>query len=130
MNNYFPLQVALNLPLSTTFSYLSAVPLPPGSRVCVPFRGRNVCGMVLADPAAKAVDPAKLKPISAVLDELPPLPDDWLTLVDFCSAYYHHPIGQTLFAALPAVLRRPQPAVIHDDRPWSFGAAGGSGDPA
>ena len=129
MNNYFPLQVALNLPLSTTFSYLSAQPLPPGSRVCVPFRGRQVSGVVLADPAARAVDPDKLKPISAVLNELPPLPDDWLALVQFCAGYYHHPIGQTLFAALPAVLRRPQPATIQDDRPWSFSTIGAEQPP-
>lgn len=124
MNNYFQVQIALNLPLSTTFSYLSDRPLPTGTRVGVPFRGGNTCGIVVNGGATQTINLDKLKFVDAVFDELPSFPDEWLALVQFCAAYYHHPIGQTLFAALPALLRRPRPMNISDKRAWTLSETG------
>lgn len=51
----------------------------------------------------------KLRPAHEILDEEPLLgvPDLWL--IRFASDYYHHPIGEVVAAALPALLRQGKP---------------------
>ena len=63
-----------------------------------------------------AASPHQLRPLLAVLDELPPLPDDWLALTRFAARYYHYPLGQTLFTALPTALRNPPRRAGHAAR--------------
>jgi primosomal protein N' (replication factor Y) len=46
-----------------------------------------------------------------VLDDSPLLDQDDLWLVSFTSDYYHHPIGEVVAAALPAMLRQGKPLV-------------------
>ena len=64
--------------------------------------------MVVTDIPQQGIEPAKLKSIDAVLSGLPPLPEDFMALVRFAADYYHHPLGQTLFTALPTGLREPR----------------------
>ncbi|MDX1402968.1 MAG: primosomal protein N' [Woeseiaceae bacterium] len=104
-------RVAINAPLSRLFDYLPASDVQPGCRVRVPFGRRKVVGMVMEQAGKTAIPRSKLKTISAVLDDSPLLDDDDLALVNFTSDYYHHPIGEVVAAALPAMLRSGQPLV-------------------
>jgi primosomal protein N' (replication factor Y) len=103
------LKVAVSVPLSREFDYLPPVedPLPaPGSRVEVQFGPRRQVGLVLAHSSESDLAPGKIRRCLAVLDEPPLLSDADLRLIRFTSDYYHHPIGEVVSAALPALLRQ------------------------
>ncbi|AEG91575.1 primosomal protein N' [Ramlibacter tataouinensis] len=88
-------------------SYLSELPLAPGTLVRVPLGRREVLGVVWdADPAA-APPPADLaeKPIAGVLEGVAPLPAAWRRLVGFAAGYYQRSPGEVALAALPVQLR-------------------------
>ena len=96
--------IALNVPLGLlTYSYPQAI--PAGTRVVVPFRGREAVGVVWGTDVKPEIAPAKILPVKQVFGQEPPLPEDWRALLDFVSRYYLYPIGQAVFAALPQGLR-------------------------
>ncbi len=103
------LKVAVSVPLSRAFDYLpppgSALPAP-GCRVRVPFGSRQQTGVVIAHSPDSDLAPGRIRRCSAVLDEAPLLRSDDLELLHFTSDYYHHPIGEVVAAALPALLRQ------------------------
>ncbi len=100
-------RVAIDVPLNTYFDY-SAEHLGAddvGRRALVPFGRRLVVGVIIgiADPADSKY---QLKPIKEILRDTPRLPKEILKLANFCSAYYHYPLGQVLAMILPQRLRR------------------------
>ena len=115
------LLVALDLPLSTLFEYELAADMKAvlgqnilGQRVLVPFGRKQVVGVVM-DCALESTLPAgRLKQVVQVLTGTPPLPEELLTLLRFCSDYYHHPLGSTVLSALPARLRSSLPVSIKE----------------
>ena len=92
-------------------SYGSELPLAPGTLVRVPLGAREVLGVVWDAPKASDVPAddappeAKIRPISAVLDALPPLSANWRRLVEFAAGYYQRSLGEVALAALPPQLR-------------------------
>jgi primosomal protein N' (replication factor Y) (superfamily II helicase) len=101
--------VAINVPLSREFDYLPPAngPLPTaGCRVAVPFGPRQQVGLVLGQSPTSTLPAGKLRRCSSVLDETPLLTEAELRLVRFTADYYHHPIGEVVAAALPAILRQ------------------------
>ena len=106
------LKVAVNVPLSREFDYQPPAngPLPvAGCRVVVPFGPRQQVGLVLGHSGGSALPPGKLRRCSATLDEGPLLGDAELRLIRFTADYYHHPIGEVVAAAMPAILRQGKP---------------------
>lgn len=101
------LAVALDVPLSGLFDYSHDTPLARGVRVQVMFGRRAMIGMVWETRSQPDVAPERVKPITAVLDDLPPPPDDWLRLAEFAARYYHRPLGEVLLPVLPPPLRKP-----------------------
>ncbi|MCX2860461.1 primosomal protein N' [Paucibacter sp. PLA-PC-4] len=88
--------------------YLSERVLTPGTLVQVPLGRRELTGMVWPgspDPAAELLDESQLRPISAVLDGLPPLLPSWCALVDFAASYYQRSAGEVALSVLPPQLR-------------------------
>ncbi|VTX89431.1 Primosomal protein N' [Neisseria subflava] len=113
-------RIAVNVPLSDgllTYSY--SEPLPPGTRVLVPFRNKTVVGMVWEADIAPDMDMARILGVRMVFSDEPPLPESWRDLLAFTSRYYHYPIGQAVFAALPQGLKEtravemPQPPLFY-----------------
>ena len=107
-------RVALDLPLHRLFDYfipegVTLTVADIGRRVRVPFGKKSRIGILVALPAESEVTPAQLKPLEACLDDLPALPADWFRLCEFCSAYYHAPLGEVMLSTLPAGLRRIDP---------------------
>jgi len=111
LTNKSVLRVAINAPLSRLFDYLPpAAGLPaPGCRVLVPFGRRKQVGLVMEATDHSDIPSARLKKIAAVLDPTPLLDDLDRALIRFTSDYYHHPIGEVVAAALPALLRQGKP---------------------
>lgn len=105
----FAVNLALDLPLHQTYSYLSLEPLANGVRVMVEFRGKEQIGFVIScQPVAQFKDYSvlKLKPIRQISPAEFSLPPHLIQLCEFAAKYYHHPLGSTLFCALPALLRK------------------------
>lgn len=109
------LQVAILGPLPQIFSYAlpeNSGPLPPGIRLRVPFGKNSRMGILLG--YGDCPPDITLKPIEAVIDTQPLLPQALQRLLHFGAHYYHHPLGNVWSAALPAHLRkgRPLPEVV------------------
>ncbi|QIZ48868.1 primosomal protein N' [Dickeya zeae] len=106
-------QVALPVPLTRTFDYRLAAgvtPPEPGRRVSVPFGNRKMIGIVVALGAGSELPPEQLKPLHEVLDDAPLFPDSLWRILLWAAEYYHYPIGEVLFHALPILLRQGKPA--------------------
>jgi primosomal protein N' (replication factor Y) len=89
-------------------SYLSELPLAPGTLVRVPLGRREVLGVVWEPPVAadsSASPPSELRSIAGVLDGLAPLNESWRQLVTFAAVYYQRSVGEVALAALPPQLR-------------------------
>ncbi|MCC6217123.1 MAG: primosomal protein N' [Polyangiaceae bacterium] len=101
-------RVALPVPLGRTFTYRAAASLDVrrGSRVWVELGRRPVLGVVLeVDSGPGDVEPARIKPIRAVVEAEPVVPEELLELLVELARYYLAPLGDVLRLALPAVER-------------------------
>lgn len=95
--------VAIPLPLFNTFSYLPpqeySKSLCIGMRVLVPFGQRRLTGYVIG--FLNTEPNQEIKEICDVLDTEPLFDEGDLSFYHWAATYYHHPIGQTIKAALP-----------------------------
>ncbi len=102
------LLVAVPRPLRTLLTYLAPAAAPTvraGCRVSVPLgHGRSI-GLVLGESLPDEGITYTLKPIRHVLDETPLLDAHLLELLQWAARYYHHPVGEVVFSALPTALR-------------------------
>jgi primosomal protein N' (replication factor Y) len=127
------LRIAVPSPLYRSFDYLAAAGidtdiLRPGMRVRVPFGRRAVVGLLLETCTDSCIEIRKLRQAQAVLDSEPVITADVLAMVQWASAYYHHPIGEALAAALPVLLRQGQPPDSAVATVWRLTPAGRATD--
>jgi primosomal protein N' (replication factor Y) len=101
-------RVALDVPLNTLFDYRadSIAAADIGSLVLVPFGKKIAVGVILEIAQASELPPSRVRSVLELLQDVPPLPADVLAILQFCSDYYHHPIGEVVLNALPTRLRR------------------------
>ena len=103
-------RVALDVPLPTLFDYevtaYNADDL--GRRVLVPFGKKIAVGVIMECGDSSTLSPHRVRRVISIQRDLPALPGDILKLLRFCSAYYHHPLGEVVLNALPTRLRRRQ----------------------
>ena len=98
-------QVAVPVPLRRLFDYRwDGDPLPPGSRVKVPFGGRTATGVVVSNHPPEGA--RRLKSIGEALDGENVFGERLLDLLIWAADYYHHPLGEALQTALPVALRK------------------------
>ena len=104
--------VALPVPLPRTFDYLlpDGMPVKAGCRVRVPFGKQERIGIVTAVSERSELPLDELKPVAEALDAEPVFSASVWRLLLWAADYYHHPIGDVLFHALPIVLRQGKPA--------------------
>ena len=129
------LNIAVPSPLHRSFDYLppsaaDITGLLPGVRVRVPFGTRTTIGILLEVTTHSSIDRKRLKRALTILDRSPVLTADILAMARWASAYYQYPIGETLSAALPALLRHGKPAVEQTETGWRLTPAGTQIDPA
>lgn len=101
------IRVALPIPLRQHFDYLlpDTLNAAVGCRVQVPFGQRQLIGIIWQLQPDTPYELAQLKPITTLLDHHAVLPERLRQLLSFAAEYYHHPLGEVLTAALPALLR-------------------------
>ncbi len=108
-------RVALNTPLYSVFDYRNPrFELEAGMRVAVNFGRRKEVGIVIETSEHSALAAEQIKPISEVIDGEACVSKSFLEFVQWAARYYHHPVGEALFHALPARLREQQ-ALHHKD---------------
>lgn len=120
------IRVALDVPLSTLFDYVVSddMKLKIGQRVVVPFGRKQLLGLAMEWTKHSKLSVDRIKPVSQVLDDVPPLPQELLTLLRFCSDYYHYPLGMTALSALPARLRTIEPITLKQSLDYMLSPAG------
>lgn len=104
--------VALPVPLPRTFDYLLPDDLSAkaGCRVRVPFGKQERVGIVVSVNESSELPRDELKAVIEVLDGEPVFSTSVWRLLLWAADYYHHPIGDVLFHALPILLRQGKPA--------------------
>lgn len=101
------IRVAIDVPLPTLFDYRAPQARADdiGRRIRVPFGRKHVIGVIMAVDERSSIESERIKTASDILQDMPPMPADLLDLLRFCSAYYHHPIGEVVASALPTRFR-------------------------
>src|SRR5882762_8057959 len=101
------LRVALDVPQPKLFDYRSedATRADIGYRALVPFGKRRLVGVIWDVTTKTEVTDSRLRSVEKILRDVAPLPREWLALVEFCSGYYHGPLGEVVATALPPRLR-------------------------
>ncbi len=120
------IRVALDVPLATLFDYVVSeeTQLEIGQRLVVPFGRKQMLGLAMEWAESSELAADRIKPVTRVLDDVPPLPQELLTLLHFCSDYYHHPLGMTALSALPTRLRALEPVTLKQALDYTLSAAG------
>jgi primosomal protein N' (replication factor Y) len=100
------LKVALDVPLDRVFDYKADQPNTQiGQYVLVPFGARKMIGVVVGVSDTTSIESKKLKSIIR-LDPEVIFDEESFRLFQFCSQYYHYPLGQTILSAVPARLKK------------------------
>lgn len=112
------LEVAINIPIFYTYYYLynnngSYTSPLIGRRVSIPFRNKKSWGIITntfdsiknIPSLASTKKKITLKEIISIIDETPIYDESLIKLLLWASNYYHYPIGQTLFSALPKAIK-------------------------
>jgi primosomal protein N' (replication factor Y) (superfamily II helicase) len=125
-------RVALDVPLPTLFDYaVTAIDDEDiGRRVLVPFGKKIAVGVIMQAADSTSLAPQRVRRVLSIQRDVPPLPDDVLELLRFCSDYYHHPLGEVVLNALPTRLRRRELIKLHSKQAFRLTDAGRGIDPA
>src|SRR2546423_9717827 len=96
------LRVALDVPLPTLVDYRceDATRADIGYRVLVPFGKKRLVGVIWDLATKSSVSDSRLRSVEKILRDVAPLPREWLALAEFCSGYYHGPLGEVVAAGL------------------------------
>jgi primosomal protein N' (replication factor Y) len=105
------IRVALDVPLAKIFEYAlpEKISARVGDRVAVRFGAQQKIGVVIEERVTPQIAAERIKPIAAVRDDAPRLPEDWIALMRFLSSYYQRPLGETIISSLPPRLRSTRP---------------------
>lgn len=100
-------RIAVNRPLRGLFDYLvqEGTAPRPGSLVRVPFGHTETLG-ICVELARTSDSRSELKAIRALVGEQPVFTAEMMSLLLWAADYYHHPVGEVLFSALPPTLKR------------------------
>lgn len=114
------LHLALNSPLRSLFDY--KVPalstFHRGQRVEVMFGKQKTIGLIVHISNHSEIEPSRLKGITQDIDGEASISEALLDFVLWAANYYHHPIGEALFHALPKRLRENKPLAHKDFKVW------------
>ncbi len=120
------LQVVFDTPLRSSFDYLppAGVALPqPGARVRAPFGRQRAIGIVVAHARESPLPRTRLKPVIEAIDAAPLWDPTTFGLLRWAADYYHHPLGDVLFGAMPKMLRDGA-AAAREEIHWRVAQAG------
>lgn len=99
--------VVVPFPIRAYFSYIFPNSLIPviGGRVIVPFRSKDVIGIVIAIHKITNKNSLNFKFIKYTIDDQPVLNNSLLNTLIWLSKYYYCPVGSVFFSIIPHVLQ-------------------------
>ena len=125
------LRLAIPTPLRRPFDYIAenvdVRELLPGMRFRAPFGRTSQVGMLLG--WRETTDAARPRAVGECLDPRPLLPASIMTLLQWASDYYAHPVGEVIFSALPSLLRQGEPAERRGVEHWRLTCQGALQEP-
>ncbi|WP_241622558.1 primosomal protein N' [Rosenbergiella australiborealis] len=126
------IKVALPVPLPKLYDYTADTSSIPqiGCRVRVNFGRRTMIGIVVAHSDKSDLSPAQLKPIDEIIDTDSLFSSSLWALLTWANRYYHYPLGEILFHAIPIPLRQGKAArspIIYE---WRLTELGRTVDPS
>jgi primosomal protein N' (replication factor Y) (superfamily II helicase) len=80
-----------------------------GARVEVPVKNKTLMGIIQERCTDPGCPPEKIKELIALIDPIPLLPLELLSFMEKISLFYHYPLSQTLFNALPSLFKKNTP---------------------
>ncbi len=101
-------KIVLDVPVNKSFDYsVTEKVVKLGSRVCVPFGKTKRMGVIIdLLPYCEEKQAYKVKSIERLIDHEPIITPEILKTCKWASSYYHHPIGQVVFAAITPLYRK------------------------
>lgn len=120
------LKIALPVPLRKTFDYLypETGEVQKGARVRVPFGRRHLVGIVVGRSETSRIEEGKIRCVQQIIDNEPAVPAPLLSLLEWAASYYHHPLGETIFTALPTLIRQARSLYESPDICWTITESG------
>jgi primosomal protein N' (replication factor Y) len=125
-------QVVIQASLRSVFDYFLPETISSslnliGKRVLVPFGRKQQIGIIVAVDQQSSIPVEKLKTIDEIIDTESIFTSKIFELLQWASRYYHHPLGEVLFTALPQSLRQGEALSNEQKKFWrlssSFDAA-------
>lgn len=121
-------KVALPLKLHQVFDYIVPEQLihsaKIGVRIKAPFGRRNIVGIITDLTNSSEYDLNKLKTLFEIIDDAPLFPERLWQFLIWSADYYHYPLGEVLFHAMPILLRQGRPAEISETLVWQLTEVG------
>ena len=99
------IKVAIGVNVDLLFDYLTELEVQVGARVIVPFRNKDMVGVVFEVGAQHECEQKKIKQVKKVLDQVPLLAKHDIDFLLWASNYYHEPIGLVAMHAFPKLMR-------------------------
>ncbi|WP_392561341.1 primosomal protein N' [Orbus sturtevantii] len=117
-------KIVLPIRLHQTFDYIVPDKLANlatlGIRVKIPFGNRHAIGIISALSSQSEYDIHKLKTISEFIDPQPLFSDKLWQFLLWAADYYHYPLGEVLFHAIPILLRQGKAATKSETLIWQL----------
>ena len=101
--------VAVDAPLSGALTYLAppdGAVITRGQPVRVPLGSRKARGVVVGEFTGEAPAGVKLKPITALDEERPPVPAVYMDWLEWLARYYVFPLGMIMPTVFPPLTKR------------------------
>lgn len=112
--------IALPVPLYQLYDYRLTQPAEVGMRVKVPFGKRDAIGVIVSIDQQTDVPIECLKDISEIIDNEPLFTPAVWKLLKWAVSYYHFPIGEVIFHAMPVLLRQGKQASKAEIKQWQL----------
>ena len=81
------------------------MPVARGDWAVVPWGRQQRVGIVEAISDRVAIDADRVRDLERIVEDLPPMPSDWFTLLTFAANYYHANPAELALAGVPKSLR-------------------------
>ena len=91
-----------------------------GQRIKVPFGNRQAIGIITALSKDSEFELDKLKTIHSIIDNQTLFSAKIWQLLNWAANYYHYPLGEVLFHALPILLRQGKLAALQETQIWQL----------
>ncbi|MCX8600328.1 MULTISPECIES: primosomal protein N' [unclassified Gilliamella] len=112
--------IALPVPLYQLYDYRLTQPAEVGMRVKVPFGKRDAIGVIVSIDQQTDVPIECLKDISEIIDNEPLFTPAVWQLLNWAVSYYHFPIGEVIFHAMPVLVRQGKQASKAEIKQWQL----------